>query len=202
MIDMPISLGGFVSAGDVVMLCLPDDMLRPVSAAVDALAATALPLSRNKSYGELYAAMEQHQPDCYVGLSVGLLSLLRACGKGSLRRALVIDAFPGTVINEIEDLLQTPLWTLSGGRALRLDKADSLADAGQMGKFDNKLFAIGALVDYKLSALPGGYKLEGIYTGWMDARQVGDVCDGIVAVKLRELSMDDMPLYSGERAIE
>ncbi len=276
-------LGEFIFPGSVTMICMPFSgpygLGELIAEAVEKLGATALKLGWGKSYGELGAIMEQHQPDTYVGMPVELLSMLRVCGRGSLRRALVSgDACPDTVINEIEDILGTPLWPHYGSRemalggaiccpahegmhlrenhviaeivdrdgnvlphgeygelvittigmeampliryktgdysriipgrcrcgseVLRLDTVRRKGAAGEMAALDDKLFSIGALIDCKLSRVPGGYRMEGLYRGWMDPRQVGDVCPEVTAVRLREVTMDDRPMYKGKRKIE
>lgn len=275
-------LGELIFPGSVTMICMPFSgpfgLGELIAQAVENLGARPLKLGYGLSYAELHAAMEQHQPDTYVGMPVELLSMLRACGKGSLKRALISgDACPDTVINEIEDILSTPLWPHYGSRemglggaiccpahdgmhlrenhviaeivdedgnvlphgqygelvittvgmeaqpliryktgdytriipgkcrcgshVIRLDTIKRKGEAGEMAALDAKLFSIGALVDCTVSRIPGGYKMEGIYKGWMDPRQIGDVCPEVIAVKLRELSMDDRPMYKGKRRI-
>ena len=70
-----------------------------------------------------------------------------------------------------------------------------------MAEFDGKLFTLGALVDYNINRLPEGYALEGLYKDWLDPRQITELCPEIVQVKLREVSMDDRPMYLGKRKI-
>ena len=89
-----------------------------------------------------------------------------------------------------------------GSEVIRLNTLRRKGDAGKMAELDGKLYSIGALVDYKISRSEGGYALEGIYTGWLDARRIVDACPEIVAVKLREATMDDTPMYKGKRRIE
>ena len=277
-------LGEFIFPGSITMICMPFSgpygLGELIAEAVENLGAKALKVGWGRSYGELKAIMAEQRPDTYVGMPTELLSMLRACGKGSLKRALISgDACPQTVINEIEDILETPLWPHYGSRemalggaiccpahdgmhlrenhviaeivddegnvlphgqygelvittigmealpliryktgdytriipgkcrcgshVLRLDSLKRKGDSGKMAELDSKLFSLGALVDCKISAEKfGGYKLEGIYSYWMDARQIIDVCPEIVAVKLREVSMDDVPMYKGKRRIE
>ena len=53
-----------------------------------------------------------------------LLSMLRMCGKGSIKRALVSgDACPQTVMKAIEEILQTRLWPHYGSREMGLGGA-------------------------------------------------------------------------------
>ena len=66
----------------------------------------------------------KEQPDTYVGMPVALLSMLRMCGKGSIKRALVSgDACPETVMNAIEKILETQLWPHYGSREMGLGGA-------------------------------------------------------------------------------
>ncbi len=275
-------LGEFIFPGSVTMICMPFSgpygLGELIAEAVENLGATALKVGWGKSYGELKKIMDESQPDSYVGMPVELLSMLRVCGKGSLKRALVSgDACPDTVINEIEDILQSPLWPHYGSReialggaiccpahdgmhlrenhviaeivdeegnvlphgeygelvittigmeampliryktgdytriipgkcrcgseVIRLDTVRRRGEAGEMAALDNKLFTLGALVDCSISRVRGGYKMEGLYDGWMDPRQIGDVCPEVIAVKLREVSMEDVPMYKGKRRI-
>ena len=182
---------GLIFPGSGVLIYLPESVAAAAAQTVEALGGLPRICPQSSSYAELKTAMDELRPELCIAEPVRLLSMLRACGRGSLRRALVISPVEsGSVINEIEDILTSPLVICPQG-----DKAETAA-------LDEKLFSLGALVDCKISALKsGGYKLEGIYSGWMDARQIIDICPEIVAVKLRELSMDDVPMYSGERAI-
>lgn len=276
-------LGEFIFPGSVTMICMPFSgpygLGELIAQAVENLGAKALKAGWGRSYAELKKIMDTEQPDTYVGMPVELLSMLRVCGKGSIKRALVSgDACPDTVINEIEDILQTPLWPHYGSRemglggaiccpahegmhlrenhviaeivdengnvlpqgefgelvittigmeampliryktgdytriipgrcrcgseVLRLDTVRRRGGAGEMAELDRKLFTIGALVDCKISRVSGGYKMEALYNGWLDPRQIGDVCPEVIAVKLRQVSMDDGPMYKGKRRIE
>lgn len=276
-------LGEFIFPGSTTMICMPFSgpygLGELIAEAIENLGAKALKVGWGKSYGELKAILDGEQPDTYVGMPTELLSMLRACGKGSLKRALVSgDACPNTVINEIEEILGTPLWPHYGSREMalggaiccpahdgmhlrenhviaeivdeegnvlphgqfgelvittigmealpliryktgdytriipgkcrcgsevvRLDSIRRKGDSGKMAQLDECLFSLGALVDCKVSAVKGGgYKLEAIYSGWMDPRQIIDACPEVIAVKLREVSMDDTPMYKGKRRI-
>ena len=80
------------------------------------------PFNRNnKTYGELKTILEEERPDTYVGMPTALLSMLRMCGKGSIKRALISgDACPETVMKAIEKILGTPLWPHYGSREMGL----------------------------------------------------------------------------------
>ncbi|MBQ9732741.1 MAG: AMP-binding protein [Clostridia bacterium] len=276
-------LGEFVFPGSVTMICMPFSgpygLGELISEAIENLGAKAVKAGWGKSYGELKAIMDAEQPDTYVGMPTEFLAMLRVCGKGSLKRALVSgDACPDTVITEAEAILGTPLWPHYGSREMalggaiccpahegmhlrenhviaeivdeegkvlphgkfgelvittigmealpliryrtgdytriipgkcrcgseliRLDSVRRKGEAGEMAALDEKLYSLGALVDYKISRICGGYSLEGLYKGWLDPRQITELCPEIVAVKLREVSMDDRPMYKGKRRIE
>lgn len=276
-------LGEFVFPGSVTMITMPFSgpygLGELIAEAIENLGARPLKVGWGRTYGELKKVMEEEQPDTYVGMPTELLAMLRLCGKGSLKRALVSgDACPDTVLNEIEEILGTPLWPHYGSRemalggaiccpahegmhlrenhviaeivddegnvlphgqfgelvittigmealpliryktgdytriipgrcrcgseVLRLDTLRRKGDAGKMAELDEKLYSLGALVDYKISRTEGGYALDGIYSGYLDPRQIVDACPEIVAVKLREATMDDSTLYKGKRRIE
>jgi len=276
-------LGEFVFPGSITMICMPFSgpygLGELIAEAIENLGAKPIKAGWGRSYGELKAIMDTEQPDTFVGMPTEFLSMLRVCGKGSLKRALVSgDACPETVLNEIEDILGTPLWPHYGSRemalggaiccpahegmhlrenhviaeivdehgnvlphgefgelvittigmealpliryrtgdftrvipgkcrcgseVIRLDTVRRKGEAGEMAELDGKLFSLGALVDYRIHRVEGGYGLEGIYMGWLDPRQITELCPEIVAVKLREASMDDRTMYKGKRRIE
>ena len=276
-------LGEFVFPGSVTMITMPFSgpygLGELIAEAIENLGAKPIKAGWGRSYGELKAIMDFEQPDTYVGMPTEFLAMLRVCGKGSLKRALVSgDACPDTVISEAEDILGTPLWPHYGSRemalggaiccpahegmhlrenhviaeivdeqgnvlpageygelvittigmealpliryrtgdytriipgkcrcgseVIRLDSVRRKGEAGEMAALDGKLFTLGALVDYKISRTEGGYALDGIYKGYLDPRQITELCPEVVAVKLRETTMDDRPLYKGKRRIE
>ena len=275
-------LGEFVFPGSVTMICMPFSgpfgLGELIAEAIEKLGARPLKLGWGRSYGELKRILTEEEPDSYVGMPVEFLSMLRACGKGSLKRALVSgDACPDRVLSEIEDILGTPLWPHYGSRemalggaiccpahegmhlrenhviaeivdsegnvlphgefgelvittigmealpliryktgdytrilsepcpcgskAIRLDSLRRIGDEGWMARLDERLFSIGTLIDCTISGIEGGYALEGIYRGELDPRQISVVCPEIKAVKLREMSMSDGPMYKGKRRI-
>ena len=276
-------LGEFVFPGSVTMITMPFSgpygLGELIAEAIENLGARPLKVGWGRTYGELKQILDAEQPDTYVGMPTELLAMLRVCGKGSLKRALVSgDACPAAVLSEIEDILTAPLWPHYGSRemglggaiccpahegmhlrenhviaeivdkagnvlpageygelvittigmealpliryrtgdytriipgrcrcgsdVIRLDSIRRKGESGKMAELDGKLFSLGALVDYKISRAEGGYALEGIYTGWLDARQISEICPEIVAVKLRRVTMEDSTLYKGKRRIE
>ncbi|MBQ9661888.1 MAG: AMP-binding protein [Oscillospiraceae bacterium] len=121
-------LGELVFPGSVTMICFPfsgpHGLGELISEAIEGLGARPLKLGAALSYGELKSVMEREQPDTFVGMPVQLLSLLRVCGKGSLKRALVSgDGCPEIVIRSCEELLGTRLFPHYGSREMALGGA-------------------------------------------------------------------------------
>ena len=95
-----------------------------IAEAIRRLGAKPLSTGTGRTYGELNRILEEEQPDTYVGMPTALLSMLRMCGKGSIKRALVSgDACPQTVMKAIEEILQTRLWPHYGSREMGLGGA-------------------------------------------------------------------------------
>lgn len=116
-------LGELIFPGSVTMICFPFSgpygLGELIAEAVTRLGARALKLGASLTYGEYRAAMEREQPDTFVGMPVQLLSILRACGKGSLRRALVSgDACPDSVMRGCEEILGSRLFPHYGSREM------------------------------------------------------------------------------------
>ena len=121
-------LGELVFPGSVTMICFPFSGPRGlgelISEAVEGLGAKPLKLGAGLSYGELAAVLEREEPDSFVGMPVQLLSLLRVCGRGSLRRALVSgDACPQAVTEGCESILGSRLFPHYGSREMALGGA-------------------------------------------------------------------------------
>ena len=121
-------LGELIFPGGVTMICFPFSgrfgLGELIAEAVTRLGARPLKLGIGLSYGEYRAVMEQEKPDSFVGMPVQLLSLLRVCGRGSLRRALVSgDACPTAVIDGCEAILGTQLFPHYGSREMALGGA-------------------------------------------------------------------------------
>ena len=121
-------LGELIFPGSVTMICFPfsgpyglGDL---IAEAVTRLGARPLKLGAGLSYGELESVLEKEKPDTFVGMPVQLLSLLRACGRGSLRRALVSgDACPDAVLDACEAILGSRLFPHYGSREMALGGA-------------------------------------------------------------------------------
>ena len=121
-------LGELILPGSVTMICFPfsgpNGLGELIAEAVTRLGARPLKLGSGLSYSEYAAVMECEQPDTFVGMPVQLLSILRVCGRGSLRRALVSgDACPPAVIRECEALLGSRLFPHYGSREMALGGA-------------------------------------------------------------------------------
>lgn len=121
-------LGELIFPGSVTMICFPfsgpfglGDL---IAEAVTRLGAKPLKLGAGLSYGELLDVLDRDKPDTFVGMPVQLLSLLRACGRGSLRRALVSgDACPDSVLDACEAILGSRLFPHYGSREMALGGA-------------------------------------------------------------------------------
>lgn len=71
--------------------------------AVERLGAKPIRAGAGLKLGEYGELLEKERPDTFVGMPVQLLSILRFCGKGTLRRALVSgDACPEAVLSLLE----------------------------------------------------------------------------------------------------
>lgn len=114
-------LGELIFPGSVTMICFPFSgpygLGELIAEAVTRLGATPLKLGASLTYGAYRAAMER--ADTFVGMPAQLLSLLRAWGRGSLRRALVSgDACPERVMEASEALLGSRLFPHYGSREM------------------------------------------------------------------------------------
>ena len=121
-------LGELVFPGSRTMICMPfsgpNGLGDLIAKAIEDLGAVPLKVGSYVNYSELACVLEREKPDTFVGFPTNLLSLLRACGKGSLKRALVsADACPGSVTDASEDILGTALFPHYGSREMALGGA-------------------------------------------------------------------------------
>lgn len=121
-------LGEFIFPGSKTMICMPFHgrfgLGELIAEAVTRLGAVPLCVGYGNTYEELRRVLEQEQPDTYVGMPTTLLALLRMCGKGSLKRALVSgDACPEVVMTAIEQILGSRLFPHYGSREMGLGGA-------------------------------------------------------------------------------
>ena len=139
-------LGELVFPGSRTMICMPfsgpSGLGELIAEAIERLGAKPLKVGADKIYGDLRDILEKEKPDSFVGMPVQLLSLLRFCGRGSLRRALVsADACPDTVISECERLLGSRLFPHYGSREMALGGAISCAAHEGMHLRENHVIA-------------------------------------------------------------
>ena len=152
-------LGELIFPGSVTMICFPFSGPRGlgelIAEAVERLGAKPLKLGAAMSYREYARVLDREKPDTFVGMPVQLLGLLRVCGRGSLRRALVSgDACPETVIREAERLLGSRLFPHYGSREMALGGAICCAAHEGMHLRENHVIA--EIVDADGRVLPRG----------------------------------------------
>ena len=121
-------LGELIFPGDAAMICFPFSgpfgLGELIAEAVERLGARPLRVGVGKSYAELSELLARERPAAFVGMPAPLLSMLRVCGRGSLRRALVSgDALPAAVRRETEALLGSKLFPHYGSREMALGGA-------------------------------------------------------------------------------
>ncbi len=121
-------LGELIFPGGRTLICMPFSgqfgLGELIAEAVSRLGARPIRAGAQLSYYELSELMRAERPDSFVGMPVQLLSLLRVCGRGSLKRALVsADACPEGVISEAEKLLGSRLFPHYGSREMGLGGA-------------------------------------------------------------------------------
>ncbi len=152
-------LGELIFPGSVTMICFPFSgqygLGELIAKAVERLGARPLKLGVGLSYRELKATMEREQPDTYVGMPVQLLSMLRVCGCGSLKRALVSgDGCPEAVLRACENILGTKLFPHYGSREMALGGAISCPAHEGMHLRENHVIA--EIIDRDGRVLPHG----------------------------------------------
>ena len=160
-------LGELIFPGSVTMICFPFSgpygLGELIAEAVTRLGARPLKLGGGLSYGELGEALEQEKPDTFVGMPVQLLSLLRVCGRGSLRRALVSgDACPKAVLRGCEELLGSRLFPHYGSREMALGGAICCPAHEGMHLRENHVIA--EIVDERGLPVPPGERGELVIT--------------------------------------
>ena len=139
-------LGELIFPGSVTMICFPfsgpNGLGELIAEAVERLGARPLRVGVGNSYAELSEILERDRPDTYVGMPVPLLSLLRVCGRGSLRRALVSgDACPEAVLRCAEELLGSRLFPHYGSREMALGGAITCGAHAGMHLRENHVIA-------------------------------------------------------------
>ncbi len=152
-------LGELIFPGSVTMICFPFSgpygLGELIAEAVTRLGARPLKAGPFLSFGEYAALMEREQPDTFVGMPVQLLGILRFCGRGSLRRALVSgDACPGSVIRGCEELLASRLFPHYGSREMGM--AGAICCQAHAGMHLRENHIIAEIVDGTGHPLPRG----------------------------------------------
>ena len=160
-------LGELIFPGSVTMICFPFSgpfgLGELIAEAVEGLGARPLKLGAGLSYGEISDVMASEQPDTFVGMPVQLLSLLRVCGKGSLKRALVSgDGCPAAVISACETILGTKLFPHYGSREMALGGAVTCSAHEGMHLRENHVIA--EIIDEEGNVLPWGEEGELVIT--------------------------------------
>ena len=160
-------LGELVFPGSVTMICFPfsgpHGLGELIAEAIEGLGAKPLKLGAGLSYGEFGQVLREEQPDTFVGMPVQLLSLLRVCGRGSLKRALVSgDACPDAVMYEAEKLLGSRLFPHYGSREMALGGAICCPAHAGMHLRENHVIA--EIVDADGKPLPDGETGELVIT--------------------------------------
>ena len=152
-------LGELIFPGSVTMICFPfsgpQGLGELIAEAIERLGAAPLHVGVGRSYAELSELLERDRPDTFVGMPADLLRLLRVCGRGSLRRALVSgDACPDAVMRGIEDLLGSKLFPHYGSREMALGGAITCQAHAGMHLRENHVIA--EIVDESGALLPAG----------------------------------------------
>ena len=160
-------LGELIFPGSVTMICFPfsgpHGLGELIAEAIGRLGARPLRLGAGLSYREFAAVLETEKPDTFVGMPVQLLSLLRVCGRGSLRRALVSgDACPDAVLRGCEEILQSRLFPHYGSREMALGGAICCSAHEGMHLRENHVIA--EIVDEAGRPLPPGETGELVIT--------------------------------------
>ena len=160
-------LGELIFPGSVTMILFPfsgpHGLGELIAEAVERLGARPLKLGAGLTYGEYAAILEIEKPDTFVGMPVQLLGLLRVCGRGSLRRALVSgDACPDAVLKGCEEILQSRLFPHYGSREMALGGAICCQAHAGMHLRENHVIA--EIVDENGCQLPPGETGELVIT--------------------------------------
>lgn len=160
-------LGELIFPGGVTLICFlfsgPFGLGELIAEAVTRLGAKPLRAGSSLSYGEMAALMESEKPDTFVGMPVQLLSLLRVCGRGSLRRALVSgDACPPSVIAACEEKLGTKIFPHYGSREMGM--AGAVTCPAHEGMHLRENMVIAEIVDGEGRRLPDGETGELVIT--------------------------------------
>ena len=152
-------LGELVFPGSSTLICFPFSgpfgLGELIAEAICRLGARPLKAGPFLSYGEYADLIARESPDTFVGMPVQLLSLLRFCGPGSLRRALVSgDACPDGVILACEELLGSRLFPHYGSREMGM--AGAICCRAHDGMHLRETHVIPEIIDEAGRVLPPG----------------------------------------------
>ena len=160
-------LGELVFPGSVTLICFPFSgpfgLGELIAEAITRLGARPIKAGPFLSFGEYAALMESEKPDTFVGMPAQLLGILRFCGRGSLRCALVSgDACPDSVMGGCEAILDTKLFPHYGSREMGMAGAISCEAHEGMHLRENDVIA--EIVDEAGRILPTGERGELVVT--------------------------------------
>ena len=160
-------LGELIFPGSVTLICFPFSgpfgLGELIAEAIGRLGARPVKAGPSLTYGDYAALLEKEKPDTFVGMPVQLLSLLRVCGRGSLRRALVSgDACPESVVAGCEALLGSRLFPHYGSREMGMAGAITCPAHEGMHLRENHIIA--EIVDGQGKPLPEGERGELVIT--------------------------------------
>ncbi|HBR07667.1 MAG TPA: CoF synthetase [Clostridiales bacterium] len=152
-------LSELVFPGSRTMVCMPFSgpygLGELISAAVESLGASPIKTGVGKSCGELSDILRRERPDTYVGMPAPLLAMLKVCGRGTLRRALVSgDACSLSVEQGVEARLGTRLFPHYGSRETVFGGAVTCPAHEGMHLRENHMIA--EIVDEEGNVLPRG----------------------------------------------
>lgn len=152
-------LGELIFPGSVTLLGFPFSgpfgLGELIAEAVGRLGARPLKAGPFLSLGEYAALLERERPDTFVGMPVQLLGLLRFCGRGSLRRALVSgDSCPESVMRGCEELLGSRLFPHYGSREMGM--AGAICCPAHAGMHLRENHVIAEIVNERGEPLPPG----------------------------------------------
>lgn len=160
-------IGEMAAPGSSVLICMPLSGPRGltdlISEAVSRLGAKPVAAGSCRSYDEMRSLMEKEKPESIIALPAALLSLLRVCGRGSLKYALVsADACPESVARACEDILGSRLFPHYGSREMGMAGAISCSAHEGMHLRENSVIA--EIVSEDGESLPDGEKGELVIT--------------------------------------
>ncbi len=152
-------LGELIFPGSVTMIGFPFSgpfgLGELIAEAIERLGARSVKAGPFLRFGEYAALLEQEKPDTFVGMPAQLLGILRYCGRGSLRRALVSgDACPTSVVQGCEALLGSRLFPHYGSREMGM--AGAICCQAHAGMHLRENHIIAEIVDEAGRPLPPG----------------------------------------------